>query len=86
MALLTVRNATLLLLVSLLQISSADAQTVGAMYKKCKYWELNGFPKKLTEYCNLQHILHFRHHQNKKTVLCFLGITNKKQENCERLS
>ena len=47
MALLTVRNAILLLLVSLLQISSADAQTVGAMYKKCKYWELNGFPKKL---------------------------------------
>ena len=42
-----ISKLTLLLLVGLLQISSANAQTVGDMYKKCKYWELNGFPKKL---------------------------------------
>ena len=36
-----------LLTVVLLQISSADAQAVGDMYKKCKFWELNGFPNKL---------------------------------------
>jgi hypothetical protein len=35
------------LVVGLLQVSFAEAQTVGDMYKKCKFWELNGFPKKL---------------------------------------
>ena len=47
MAFFTFRNGSLLLLLTILQISSANAQTVGAMYKKCKYWELNGFPQKL---------------------------------------
>ena len=35
------------LLLGLLQINSAEAQSVGDMYKKCKFWELNGFPNKL---------------------------------------
>ena len=47
MPLLIASKLTLLLMLGLLQISSANAQTVGDMYKKCKYWELNDFPKKL---------------------------------------
>ena len=47
MALHVARKIIFLLVVGLLQIQPADAQKVGDMYKKCKYWELNGFPKKL---------------------------------------
>lgn len=47
MALPNARKIVFFILVGFLQINSADAQTVGDMYKKCKYWELNGFPKKL---------------------------------------
>lgn len=37
----------ILLLLGVLQTGLANAQTVGDMYKKCKFWELNGFSKKL---------------------------------------
>ena len=37
----------ILLLLGALQTGLANAQTVGDMYKKCKFWELNGFSKKL---------------------------------------
>ena len=39
--------ACILLLVGIFQTGLANAQTVGDMYKKCKFWELNGFSKQL---------------------------------------
>ncbi len=47
MAVLNFPKLTPFLVLMLLQVSFAEAQTVGDMYKKCKFWELNGFPKKL---------------------------------------
>ncbi len=47
MAVLSVPKLTSFLVVVVLQVSSAEAQTVGDLYKKCKFWELNGFPQKL---------------------------------------
>lgn len=37
----------ILLLLGIFQTGLANAQTVGDMYKKCKFWELNGFSKQL---------------------------------------
>ena len=34
-------------LLAILLAETAGAQQVGDMYKKCKFWELNGFSKKL---------------------------------------
>ena len=41
------KSCILLLLLGIYQIDLVNAQTVGDMYKKCKFWELNGFSKKL---------------------------------------
>ena len=47
MAVLSGPKLAFILVIVLLQVSFAEAQTVGDLYKKCKFWELNGFPNKL---------------------------------------